>query len=145
MTQYKNPGEPNWQNGDNSGPLWDGQSNFFQDSRDDPHSAFYEPPDSMFGDLNRKKKKKAKPAQQEENPKQKSASDDSTAKDPAQDLFGVHESDLPKHIGAATSWAESDADRTAEKAKNPNAATPTPQQPPARSSTSETGTVQLRG
>jgi hypothetical protein len=70
---------------------------------------------------------------------QKSASDDSTAKDPAQEIFGVPGPDLPKHIGAAASWAESDADRTAEKAKNPNAATPTPQQPPTSSSTSETG------
>jgi hypothetical protein len=58
MPQFKTPGNPDWQNGDNSdsGPLWDGQSNFFQDSRDDPHSAFYEDPNSVFGSPNRKKK-----------------------------------------------------------------------------------------
>jgi Domain of unknown function (DUF4157) len=139
MSEFKTPGTPDWQNGENSGPLWDGQSNFFQDSHDDPHSAFYEDPNSIFGDLSRKKKKKSKPAQPEETPKQKSASDDTTAKDPAQEIFGVSGPDLQKHVGSAASWAESDADRTAEKAKNPNAATPTPQQPPASSSTSETG------
>jgi hypothetical protein len=57
MSEFKTPGSPDWQNGENSGPLWDGQSNFFQDSRDDPHSAFYEDPNSIFGDLNRKEEK----------------------------------------------------------------------------------------
>jgi hypothetical protein len=140
MPQFKTPGTPDWQNNENdSGPLWDGQSNFFQDSRDDPHSAFYEDPNSIFGDLSRKKKKKSKPAQQEEKPKQKSASDDSTAKDPAHDLFGLPSDELSKYVGSAHDPEEPDADRTAAKAKNPNAATPATQQPPARSSTSETG------
>jgi A nuclease family of the HNH/ENDO VII superfamily with conserved AHH len=139
MSEFKTPGSPDWQNGENSGPLWDGQSNFFQDSRDDPHSAFYEDPNSMFGDLSRKKKKKAKPAQEEEKPKQKSASNDSTAKDPAQEIFGVPGPDLHQYVGAANDPEEPDADRTAAKAKDPNAAPPTTQQPKSGSPTSETG------
>jgi hypothetical protein len=111
MSQFKNP-SPNWQN-DSGYPSWDNSQNLSNFSGD-PNSSLYEGDRDEFESLNKPKK----PAEPEEQPKQKSTPDASTDKDPAQDLFGVSGPNLPKYIGSAASWAESDADLTAEKAKN---------------------------